>query len=202
MENSMYVPIHNYKEGLINTNSGQQINLLQPDPETLLLEDIAIGLSHTCRFGGQIPVFYSVAKHSMLVAALAPPKFRLEALMHDAPEAYIQDIVKPLKHLLSPLYDKIEKRFTLAMCYKFKMRISVLENDIKRYDMQALVIENDAFRFDKLDGLRDALGGNAQMVKFLSMDAVDTYAEFYHAVLHELTLEGWNATFNLNRNQF
>lgn len=70
---------------------------LHPDPDLIDIRDIAQGLGHTCRFNGQVVNFYSVAQHSIMVSKIVPDEYRLHALLHDAAEAYLGDVVRPLK---------------------------------------------------------------------------------------------------------
>lgn len=91
----------------IQTLSGKHINYLDIHHEDIVIEDIATALSHICRFTGHLPEFYSVAQHSVLVSHLVPAEFALEALLHDAAEAYVQDIPAPLKRIL-PDYRRVE----------------------------------------------------------------------------------------------
>jgi hypothetical protein len=84
-----------------------------PRPEDVRLLDIAHGLSMLCRFGGHCNLFYSVAEHSVLVANTLrmwgePPSMQLLGLMHDATEAYVVDVPRPLKRLLGRGYSDIE----------------------------------------------------------------------------------------------
>lgn len=103
------------------TASGYPFWVLDPRPEDIRIEDIAAHLSRICRFGGalkddvpNIPplrsmVFvetYSVAQHSVLVSRNVHQEFALEALLHDAAEAYVGDVIKPIKLLLEPDYPK------------------------------------------------------------------------------------------------
>src|SRR5207248_1661023 len=69
-----------------------------PRAEDICIEDIAHGLAMTCRYGGQCLRFYSVSEHSVLVSRLVAPEFAREALLHDASEAYIGDMIRPLKY--------------------------------------------------------------------------------------------------------
>ncbi|KNC94881.1 hypothetical protein [Trabulsiella odontotermitis] len=91
----------------IQTLSGKKFRYLSATVDDIETEDIAMALSHICRFSGHLPEFYSVAQHSVLCSQLVPAEFAFEALMHDASEAYCQDIPAPLKALL-PDYRRIE----------------------------------------------------------------------------------------------
>lgn len=84
--------------GWIQTFTGRKIYPLNPDPESFCVEDIAHALANLCRFTGHTKEFYSVAQHSCLVHDNVPPEYRLEALFHDAAEAYLADIATPVKH--------------------------------------------------------------------------------------------------------
>lgn len=113
---------HNLRHGdWIQVHSGGSFWPLDPRPEELHIEDIAQGLSHVCRFGGQCATFYSVAQHSVFVSELCEEftgsgadseKRRLNALaglLHDAPEAFLGDVPRPVKVHLPKLQD-IEAR--------------------------------------------------------------------------------------------
>lgn len=97
----------------IQTLSGKHFNYLNIQQDDIVIEDIATALSHICRFAGHLPEFYSVAQHS-----LVPREYALEALLHDAAEAYLQDIPSPLKRLL-PDYQDIEARVDTAIRQKY-----------------------------------------------------------------------------------
>src|SRR5580704_106133 len=105
------------------TISGKQLFLLDPRPEDIDINDIAISLSNLCRFGGHVDYFWSVAAHSLLVAQLLPRPLKLAGLLHDAAEAYIVDIPRPLK-LLLPQYMEIEHRIEAAIGAKFGVSFS------------------------------------------------------------------------------
>jgi hypothetical protein len=83
----------------IQTHSGLMVDPLHLSIQDIRLEDIAHALSHLCRFTGHTSRFYSVAEHSVWCSRMVHPKFAAHALLHDASEAYLQDIPSPLKHL-------------------------------------------------------------------------------------------------------
>jgi len=82
----------------IMLRSGGWFDFLDPWNSPFTVEDIAHGLAHVCRYAGQCDGFYSVAEHSMLVADIAD-EHPLQALLHDAAEAFMGDITRPLKQL-------------------------------------------------------------------------------------------------------
>jgi len=106
-------------DGRIQTFSGRMLDVFDPNPDDLTIEDIAHALAHTCRYSGHCLTFYSVAEHSILVSRMASPKNRLSALMHDASEAYLTDIPRPFKHKLVG-YKELEHSLMKAIARKFE----------------------------------------------------------------------------------
>src|SRR3712207_997946 len=99
---------------VIDTASGMRLDLDNPRPEDIRIEDVAGGLSKVCRFGAQAREYYSVAQHALLVQRLlveaGRPELALVALHHDSHEAYLCDIPTPLKRKISArtdVYDQI-----------------------------------------------------------------------------------------------
>lgn len=133
-------PIHqNRVGGWFQINSGVHFYPMDPRPEDILIEDIAHALSRICRFGGHVrDGIYSVASHSMLVADLLPDGKKLAGLLHDATEAYLGDIVSPLKRSL-PDYRDVEDRLAAIIADKFGVNFD--DSDIKHADMVALATE-------------------------------------------------------------
>ena len=95
-----------YTENSIRTFTGKVFDLKILDPESICIEDIAHALAKTTRFGGHLKEFYSVAQHSVLMAQLVPSELKVEALLHDASEAYLGDMPSPFKKMM-PEYKKI-----------------------------------------------------------------------------------------------
>ena len=123
----------------VSTFSGNRFYPLEPRIDRVAIEDIAHGLAYQCRFNGQTQEFYSVAQHSLVVASLAPTDLRLAALLHDAAEAYLGDMVKPLKVLL-PEFAAIEDKVSLLIAAAFGVDFSDY-GPIKRADLIALATE-------------------------------------------------------------
>lgn len=120
-------------------HSGAYFSFEEPQLSNFTIDDIAHGLAMTCRFAGQCPRFYSVAEHSVYVSRLVPPQFAWDALMHDAAEAFVCDMPKPLKELL-PEYKTIEHRVEVAIAERFGLR-SPMPPEVKLADVQMLRAE-------------------------------------------------------------
>lgn len=139
----------------IRTWSGRTFNLLDPDPASVSIKDIAHALSHICRFNGHSNRFYSVAEHSVLVAHAMldndPQANLLTGLLHDAAEAYLGDVTSPLKQLLQPAYGMLTNRVEGAIA---KRLLDLPDGKVfsseavKRADLMVLMAERAAL-FDE-----------------------------------------------------
>ena len=83
----------NVEEGFLPTCTGRRVHIAAPLPDEIDIEDIAHGLSHVCRFAGHVPLYYSVAQHSLLVSELLDERTAMWGLLHDASEAYLHDLI-------------------------------------------------------------------------------------------------------------
>ena len=104
----------------LRTVSGKYVNVFEPDPDTLDINDIAHALAHQPRFGGHLPKFFSVAQHSFLCSLEAPHNKELafDLLMHDASEAYLIDLPRPIKVKILQ-YKEIEDNLMGVLAKKF-----------------------------------------------------------------------------------
>lgn len=123
----------------ILTHSGISFNLMEPNPDLIKIEDIAHALSNLCRFTGHTNRFYSVAEHSVRAADHVAIGYKLEALLHDATEAYLGDVSSPLKALLHE-YRLIE--FRLDCCIRERFGLPPKQSpEVKQADLAMLASE-------------------------------------------------------------
>lgn len=119
--------------GWIQTYTGRAFPVLDPRPDDVCIEDIAHSLSMLCRFTGHTIHFYSVGQHCVLVAEVIrrfQPDNRplqLAALLHDAAEAYTQDLPRPIKRLngIRAFYKPVEERVEEAIRARFNVPVEV-----------------------------------------------------------------------------
>jgi len=130
----------------IQTLSGKHFDYLNAQTDDVDIEDIATALSNICRFAGHLPEFYSVAQHSVLCSQIVPQEYAFEALLHDAAEAYCQDIPAPLKRLL-PDYRRIETLVDDLIRSKFGLPLH--QSDLVKYaDLTMLATERRDLEID------------------------------------------------------
>lgn len=128
-----------YEGHWITTYTGKKLHYLEPQLDEIDIKDIAHALSLTCRFGGHCSEFYSVAEHCIRVAEIVPHKYNLQALLHDAGEAYLPDVPRPIKWDL-PMYKEIENKIMDAILNKFNLD-HVGKSEIKEADNILLATE-------------------------------------------------------------
>ena len=140
--------IEDAPKNCIRTNSGLYINVFDPTPEMLSIEDIAHGLSRQPRFAGHLERHYSVAQHSILSAEFASDKNKMAALLHDASEAFMLDMPTPIKAML-PDYKIYEDNLMRVIAtkfgfqYPFDPEIKVIDKMMVKLEWEKLVITND-----------------------------------------------------------
>lgn len=126
--------------------SGRRLDLLDPTPMDIEVEDIAHGLAFVARWNGQTigDYAYSVAEHSLLVTDIftaqnpsAPIKWQLAALLHDAPEYVIGDMISPVKAAVGPDYGELDDRLMAAIHIRFGLPAQLpltIKKQIKKAD--------------------------------------------------------------------
>jgi len=146
------LPLESIPFGKMLTASGNIIDLLNPDPKSIYIEDIAASLSKLCRWGGNIPYFYTVAQHSCLVSWMAGPDLAFAALMHDAAEAYCGDVIRPIKKVLGAKYDVLEEAMRTAIFTRFGideeeyLKVLEFDDEALQFEYHALHYNNDLFQ--------------------------------------------------------
>lgn len=120
--------------------SGKRLDLLRPDPNDILIEDIAHGLARVARWNGQTHGHhaFSVAQHSLIVVDIVdalepnwPAPWRRAALLHDAPEFVVGDLISPFKAAVGDAYKSVELRLLAAIHTAFDLP-TVLPDDVAR----------------------------------------------------------------------
>lgn len=116
---------------------------MDPRPDEIHLEDIAHALSNICRYGGHCERFYSVAEHSVHASYIVRPGIEAEALMHDASEAYLADLPRPIKRSL-PDYRIAEHKWEAAISKRFGLwhnipAVKVADNQMLRIEARAIM---------------------------------------------------------------
>jgi 5'-deoxynucleotidase YfbR-like HD superfamily hydrolase len=132
--------------------SGRRLDLLDPSPLDVEIEDIAHGLARVARWNGQThgPHIFSVAQHSLLSEAIARERarpgreIRLALLLHDAPEYVIGDMISPFKAVIGDAYKAVEARLLAAIHLRFGLPAQLppaVAALIKRCDRSAAYLE-------------------------------------------------------------
>lgn len=126
----------------MQTSTGRAFYPFEAKPEDIDLLDIAHALSMLCRYGGHCSQFYSVAEHCVLMSEKVSPEAALWALLHDATEAYLGDLIRPLK-LALPDYRAAEDRLMGVICERFGLD-PTCPAEVKEADNRILRDERDA----------------------------------------------------------
>lgn len=138
---------------LLNTHSGKQVDIENPTPETIDIQDIAHALSFLCRGGGSTNIFFPVARHCCYCAMEAQARglsddVILACLLHDASEAYMVDLPKPLKDNLFPQYRVYENNLLDCIYHKYLGRsltkeetdlVEEIDHTLLYYDLKYLL---------------------------------------------------------------
>lgn len=173
----------------IKTRTGKTFDFTDILQNQISIIDIAWSLAHQCRFNGHTERFYSVAEHSVLVSRLCYSPWRIYGLLHDAHEAYIGDIVGPLKELLSDesgIIDdlrKIELDIDTAIFSEFDLDVQKyymnMKDNIKNADI--LMLKYEQFHLMGEDSLSKLDNVDFSFIDYsIGLDPEKAYEKFLH----------------------
>lgn len=171
----------------ITTFSKTNFNTLNPNPDEVKIEDIAHALSLMCRANGHFPEFFSVAQHSIQCAREAiarnyVPQLSMACLLHDASEAYLSDITRPVKKNMT-MYLQIEEQLQNCIYEKFVGYVPKGEEAvlIKNIDDACLYYEFDHFMDEKVLPMEPVIMSDLrfdfQPMKEVEKEFIDLFCE-------------------------
>ncbi len=137
-----------YTPDCIRTYTGKYVNVFDPKPEMFCIEDVAHALAQIPRFGGHLPGKLSVAQHSLSCWSKAPRRYQMEALLHDAAEAYLGDLGSPIKRRL-PDYGSLELSIMQVIAKRFDFQypksctVSAIDREQLEYEWKYYMIEGN-----------------------------------------------------------
>ena len=157
----------------IETYSGNRFYPMDPHDDEIDIYDIAHSLSLQCRYNGHCPKFYSVAEHSVYVARELQPSMMLAGLLHDAAEAYLSDIPRPIKRML-PVYKEAEEK--IETCVNRLFKVDILAPEIRVADDTIMATEIKQFGMNKRNDWTLAASPCDRVIAYLS--PLEAEAEF------------------------
>lgn len=132
---------------VITTHSGREFDYNSPETCEFHIEDIAHALARMCRFGGHVRSYYSVAEHSVRVSHLCRRETALAGLLHDAAEAYLGDVVAPLKKMPEMIgYRLVEQRVEAALGRAFGVELTPMHVEVAIHDATMCATEQRDIR--------------------------------------------------------
>jgi uncharacterized protein len=172
----------------MQTYTGRQFYPLAALTEDIDPIDIAHALSLICRYGGHVDRFYSVAEHCVLMSHAVAPEHAAWALLHDATEAYVGDMVRPLKHHM-PEYRDVEDRLMAVIAERFGLAGVTMPPEVKDADNRILLTERaalmtntrHAWQQDGLEPLRVVVQGlPSQVIEGIYLSHMDQLGLLSH----------------------
>lgn len=178
------------EKGWMQTFSGRRFWPLNPNPADVELADLAHGLGHCCRYGGHCRRFYSVAEHCVIVSKYVEQfngrEWAREALLHDSAEAYIGDMIRPLKHQPEMIeFRRAEAAIEAAVFARFGIvstdeshaAVKFVDDRILLDEIQALMADPPMYKASPLLADKQPLG--ATIVGFNPMEAEHAFIARY-----------------------
>jgi hypothetical protein len=171
-------PEHSASEVWIQTYTGKKFYPFNPKPEDINIQDIAHALSMKCRFTGHCRNFYSVAEHSYYVSVLCEKKHAFYGLLHDAAEAYLPDVARPLKDYING-FRQIEDNILAVIYNKYGLK-DIFPSEIKEVDTRLCITEGRDLMPDISDWKIKAKPYDLKIRGFLPSDARSLFlSKFY-----------------------
>lgn len=147
----------------ITTYTGKHFDPINPNPELILIEDIAHALSMLCRGNGHVRSFWSVGEHCICCAKEAmarglPDKIVLACLLHDASECYMSDVPRPLKQEMKDYQDQEDKLLNIvyekflgeSLTLEEQKQLKAIDDDLLWYDLEVLLNEKQSTKKPEL----------------------------------------------------
>jgi hypothetical protein len=180
----------------IRLRSGKLFDLAAPLPSDVVIHDIAFSLAMQPRFVGHTRFHYSVAQHSTRVAKLCPASCALEGLLHDAAEAYIGDITRPLKILLGERLKEIETNIERAIALRYGLMYP-WPAAVKEADNAMLRIEQYTFWPGTTDSQTgevrtpEAIAGEDRISRIVPEEASEIFLGRFRSLCGQRGIEGY-----------
>ncbi len=162
----------------MTTFNGRRFNIMEPIIDDIDLGDIIQSLSNQCRFAGHCDRFYSVAQHSVNVAHLVADEFKPWALFHDAAEAYISDIPRPVRNAI-PTLDGIESRILFVIAGRYSLSWPIPKAVLIADDLMLAIEINEITNDQEQQKVPDLEG---KMIELESWDPITAYFGFLSAI--------------------
>ena len=167
--------------------SGEYYDYLAPEKNVWTIEDVALGLSNICRYGGQLDEYdwYSVAEHSVYVSYAIDPEFAMDGLLHDLVEFVMGDVPTPLKILL-PDYKALEKIHEAEAFKRFGLQYPMVDA-VKLADKQVLCAEIDYLKpkSPHWNPLNDIVRYDGEIRCLPPCDAYDLFLNRYYGLIND-----------------
>lgn len=169
----------------ILTHSGIEFHLNDPKPGLVQLGDIAHNLARIRRFNGATSANCSVALHSVIISHLVPQRYKVGAFLHDAAEAYIGDIIGPVKWMLGEPIKRIENKILEVIFDRFNVSpVYMSSSTIKHADLSCLRYERDNFMPSCDRGWEILVGTEypkvpTRIARYYAMSCPDTHEDLF-----------------------
>jgi uncharacterized protein len=174
----------------IMTHTGLKIYPLDPSPEEICFEDIAHALSNICRYTGHCSNFYSVAQHSVYVSVYSSHENALWGLLHDASEAYLCDIARPVKRSdYLKGYREVEERMMKVIAQKFCLSWPI-PDEIKNLDNAFIMTEARDLGFDTTNWKKYADPLNIKIIPILPEKAKQSFYDWFAVISNRKASQG------------